>query len=163
MGSKIENQLLLKRLKLPSKEDLIEGVKASLEKVYDQDLHLLEIDCDERSINHRLAFYLISIFEKERLKVDVEYNRHLKDLKVYEGNKYGSIDILIHERGSDLYNLCAFECKKEKLTETDLLKINALISPEFNYKYGITVEYNKRIITIHQVIDGIIRSEILEL
>lgn len=145
------------------KNDLIQIVSECLNLVSTRDSHLLEIGVDERCINHRLAMYLGQRLESDRLKVDTEYNRHLKDMKYYEENIYGSIDILFHERGSDLNNIAAFECKKGAISETDLAKIHALVGPEFNYQYGVTIEYRSQEVKLYQMVENQIEEEIIEL
>lgn len=131
------------------KDELIQAIRSSLRKVYRIDEILFRIGVDERALNHRLAFYLTKLVEQNGIKVDVEYNRHLVGMKYYEENKYGSLDILIHERGTDVNNICAFECKKEKISETDVVKIRALLGTEYRYSFGVTIEYVPRNVKLY--------------
>ena len=146
-----------------NKNYLIQILQECLHRVYETDAYLLEIDIDERCINHRLAMYLTERLETDELKVDTEYNRHLVDMKYYEENTYGSIDILFHQRGLDNNNIAAFECKKEAISETDIAKIHALIGPDFNYQYGVTIEYRSKEVKLYQMIDEDIIEEIIEI
>ncbi len=133
------------------REQIIEIIISCLKEVHERDALLFTLGVDERAINHRLALYLSPYFENESINVDVEYNRHLTKLKYYEENKYGSIDIVIHERGFDRNNICAIECKKETLNEIDLRKLRALVSDEFIYSCSIGIEYNTRTLTIFEL------------
>jgi citrate lyase synthetase len=145
------------------KNDLIEILKNCLKRVFEEDAILREIGVDERCINHRLAMYMSEHVEEGAIKVDTEYNRHLKDQKYYEENTYGSIDILVHERGTDQNNIVAFECKKERISKTDLVKIHALLRPDFNYRFGVTIEYKKPEVKLYQLVDNQVEEEIIDL
>jgi hypothetical protein len=151
------------RAHLMEKDKLIGIIKSSLNKVYEEDAHLLLINIDERSINHRLALYMSPLLEGEKIHVDVEYNRHLEGMKYYVNNVYGSIDILIHERGTDKNNICAFECKKGLMSKVDLMKVQALLGEDFNYCYGVTIEYNSRTVTLFEISDNKLVAERIEL
>ncbi|MDZ7648446.1 MAG: hypothetical protein U5K54_15360 [Cytophagales bacterium] len=70
-------------LRLMEKDELIRIIKLSFRRVYKKDEILFRIGVDERAINHRLAFYLAKLVERNDLKVDVEYNRHLAGMKYY--------------------------------------------------------------------------------
>jgi hypothetical protein len=131
------------------KDELIRIIRLSLRRVYRKDEILFRIGVDERALNHRLAFYLAKLVERNNVKVDVEYNRHLVGMKYYEDNRYGSLDILIHERGTDTNNICAFECKKDKISKTDITKIRALLGAEYQYTFGVTIEYVSREIKLY--------------
>lgn len=145
------------------KNKVIEILKFCLNKVYTDDAYLFEVDVDERCINHRLASYLGQILETDKIKVDIEYNRDSDHLKYYDGETFGSIDILVHQRGNHENNLIAFECKKGMMSEVDMAKINALVGPEFNYQYGVTIQYNKKIAKLYQMIADKIVEEIIEI
>ena len=149
----------LEILLLMEKDELIRTIRSSLKRVYRKDQILFQIGVDERAINHRLALYLSKFVERNEVKVDVEYNRHLVGMKYYEENVYGSIDILVHQRGTDVNNICAFECKKEKMSNVDISKIHALLGSAFNYRFGVTIEYNSRTLTLYQLVKEQITSE----
>ena len=144
---------------LMEKDKIISIVKDCLNSVYTKDTYLFDIDIDERSINHRLAMKLSNELEDNTLKVDVEFNRRMNNQKTIDENGFGSIDILIHHRGIDTHNICAFECKKDRISQNDLRKINALLRPPYNYQYGITIEYNDHVAILYQMIDDQIIEE----
>jgi len=146
------------------KQDLIEILKFCLNRIFHEDKLLLEIDIHEDAINNRFTRYLSEILESDEINVDAEYNRHMSELKKYgvEG-KNAIVDIVVHQRGTDEHNIVAFECKKGPVSAIDLAKIYALIGPEFNYQYGITIEYRSKIIKLYQMVDDEIVDEIIEI
>jgi hypothetical protein len=146
------------------KDKVIEIIKACLHKLYTKDEKLLDIKVHEDSLNGRLAGYLRECLENETIKVDTEYDRHIAGLKKYgvEG-KSAIVDIVVHERLTDTNNIAAIECKKLKMSMTDMEKIRALIGPEFNYRYGITIVYFERLATIYQILEKKIIEENIEL
>lgn len=95
--------------------------------------------------------------------VDVEYNRNVTGLGLmsYNDNSQKILskkiiagefsnakevipDIIIHERGSNSNNFLCIEAKKRYTAESeerDFTKINGLLNPPFNYKYGCLLEY----------------------
>ncbi|MTI24636.1 hypothetical protein [Fulvivirga kasyanovii] len=107
--------------------------------------------------------YLSQRLETDTLRVDTEYNRHLVDMKYYEDNTYGSIDILFHKRGSDVNNIFAIECKKRRILQTDITKIHALLRPDFNYQYGVTIEYISKEVKLYQRVRDKIEEETIEI
>ncbi len=108
---------------------------------------LLEIDVSERCITHSFANYLDkAIYSLNRnWKVDVEYNRHKKDIKTtgWETQpKKFTPDIVVHERQTDK-NMLAIEIKKStnknrKAHASDNLRLENLVnSDKYHYKYGL--------------------------
>lgn len=135
---------------LMEKSELIKIIKNCFKTIKERDHYLFEINIHEDAFNHRLATLLSFQFETNEISVDTEYNRHYNELKTYglEG-KSAIVDIVIHERGTDNNNLIAFECKKKAISSLDLKKIEALIGPEFNYQFGVTIQYFSGLATIY--------------
>lgn len=149
---------------LMEKDELIQIVQECLGRVYTNDANLLDINIHENAVNGRFSKYLADYVEQDEITVDVEYNRHIDQLKTY--GIYGDsaiVDIVIHQRLTDSNNIVALECKKRTINETDIRKIRALVDDEFNYQYGITVEYYNGLVTLCQKLDGEILTEIIEL
>lgn len=122
------------------------------------DSYLLQNDCSERSIVHRLAIYLEQVFPQ--YNVDCEYNRNLGDKKKilsilpndldadeYNLNRLVSPDIIVHERNTN-NNLLVVEVKKSKthvqdsLRKFDFEKLKLFTSIEhgLGYRYGVYIE-----------------------
>lgn len=128
----------------------IQNVITALNELYENDVELLDNKVHEGALNGRFANYLRNLFEKHNISVDQEYNRHIEQLKHYGIERRNAVvDIVIHERMRDDNNLIAFECKREAAGGKDIEKLEALISQEFNYQYGILVLYYPRIITVY--------------
>ena len=126
---------------------LHEKVKCALSEFFDKDCNLLRLDVNERSITHKLAEHLQRQFED--LKVDCEYNRHLKDIKRLpiepEDIKTDCLDaktvypdIVVHRREVDNCNRLVIEAKKSTQdAKYDEGKLRAFTSPENDYKYAM--------------------------
>ena len=113
------------------------------------------------SVQAEFPLYLTKYFESGDITVDLEYNRHLEKGKYYTKDKRAIVDIVIHKRDSDAENVCAIECKKKRASKIDRKKINSLISDRFNYQYGAIVVYNQRELTLYWVVDGSMKSIII--
>lgn len=105
----------------------------------------------EECINHRFAFYLEILFpqiihDDMFYNVDIEYNRNLeeksKDVE-NEPDKFISIrpDIIIHKRADNRDNLLAIEAKYGSLHKHDILKLEKLLLPPFNYAFSVGISY----------------------
>jgi hypothetical protein len=122
-------------------------LKMALDKVYENDLHLITAKVNERSIVYKFATYLQEIIkstEYHEYDVDVEYNRAGYTKKTTPSKPNGIIpDLIIHKRGSDTNNILVLEFKTEwnRNQETDEKKIIELIdkSGNYKYKYGATI------------------------
>lgn len=127
----------------------------ALKRLYYYDSQIIDNNSNERSITHRLAVHLGTVFFE--WDVDVEYNRNLNDIKAFNeqamkvleaaddkmdfltGVKMVYPDIIVHKRGTR-NNLLAIEVKKmstsERLEQYDVNKIKGYIIEEsLNYKY----------------------------
>lgn len=126
--------------------------------------NILNRRLNERVLSNRLADYLRPLFED--FDVDTEYNGDIdkpndrKALAIakkrieeinYQPNKSSeyklSPDIIIHQRGTNEYNLVVIEVKKDispdKDKEYDLIKLEHLTinysENHYNYKLGIAI------------------------
>lgn len=140
---------------------LVANLIKCLKKVHKKDKDLFRLKAGENCINHRLGLYLTDLFEIGDIIVDLEYNRHLDKTKSYTEDKRAIVDIVIHKRDSDAYNVCAIECKKQRASKIDLSKINSLISDKFNYQYGVIIVYYKRELTLLWSIDNVVKNLII--
>lgn len=137
-----------------NQDSVKQKVKNSLKKLRAKDRELLEINVNERTISHKLAEYLQNEFPD--YSVDCEYNRHVDIKKTLEipdnhigwddtESKTVFPDIIIHKRMSDKDNLLIIEMKKtsNKINRSfDLSKIQAFMTPPYNYKLGLFLEIN---------------------
>jgi len=119
-------------------------VENCLETFMKKDIFLLEHDVDERTVSHRLAFYLQS--EIPEIHVDCEYNREGFEIKKISGPKWIKPrniypDIIVHERGSNSSNILIVEVKKygNRDIENDEIKLKAFTSEQYHYNFGLLV------------------------
>lgn len=134
-------------------------IKTALGMLAEKDQKLLEFEANERSITHKLAQYLQSMFPE--YDTDCEYNRvgtegavkKLYGIQAESGSGQASIDdlnattvypdIVIHKRGgteaSD--NLLVIEAKKSDLDTTfDRLKLETY-KRQLRYKYAVQITF----------------------
>jgi hypothetical protein len=140
------------------RQELIDRLIKCLRKVHRRDEMLFKNTLGEDCLNNRLGLYLNRYFEKGAITVDLEYNRHLEQGKFYTTDKRAVVDIVIHQRGFDGNNICAIECKRNRVSETDKRKIKSFISRRFNYQFGAIVVYNKRLFTLSWIENGRTKS-----
>jgi hypothetical protein len=124
----------------------------ALRRFIDNDLYLLEVNANERSLTHCLAIHLQSEFPA--LNVDCEYNRdgidpkRLPHLDLHpnsedEDAKTVYPDIIVHRRGSR-ENLLVIEIKKNSNKsgrDTDLAKL-AGYRRELGYRAALFIEFS---------------------
>jgi hypothetical protein len=103
-------------------EDVMARLTVALERVAEQDLHLLGVDVSERCIASRLAMYLQEQFPEHH--VDVEYNRDAETPKRlglpeecanigdHNGRAFVVPDVIVHRRGAAGPNILILELKK---------------------------------------------------
>ena len=115
-----------------------------------QDRTLYE-DC----ISHRLAYYIEKYLEfyDEKYNVDMEFNKNgekKKELPENSKNEGGAIrpDIIVHTRMKELENkyknYIVIETKKSEDSKEDKDVVTRFIkSKEYEYKVGVTINYNK--------------------
>ena len=139
---------------------LYEILTTILKQFYSNDSILLEKDIHELTISARFMFYFQNLIP--HYNVDIEYNRHIDDIKelLYNDSTIHKVrpDIIIHKRGNDEHNLLILELKKECNTQdncsstenmeeckdinrlkqfTEESKCKKNDNTSYNYKYGI--------------------------
>jgi len=128
-------------------------VKKSIEKMFQKDADLFEVNINERTISHKLAEYLQC--ELSDLNVDCEYNRHIENLKTLElpkdqinwndtEAKTVFPDIIIHKRKKNI-NIAVIEIKKSSSSVDRMIdknKLKAFTKEPYNYYLGIFIEIN---------------------
>jgi hypothetical protein len=155
-------------MKLPELERIKLALSRSLNRLIENDGMLFEAPVekhapyDERKlhevcINHKLAEYLaaeiLPILEtKERLFVDMEFNREgidFKNVKIEDKVERVRPDIIVHNRrsGRGKLNLLIVECKKSGSHPAEIAhdckKIIALMSDvRYLYDFGLQVIYD---------------------
>jgi len=132
-----------------SKEDVRMRIERAYKKLFEKDGYLLKVNANERSITHRLAIHLESVFPG--YNVDCEYNRNGIDPKILinfkkEINSDDTSgvtvfpDIIIHRRGKR-DNFIVIEAKKLSNTDdSDKEKLD-IYKKELSYKYAYFVRF----------------------
>lgn len=126
------------------KKKIISAYKSLLKN----DVHLLTVEANERSITHKLAEYLQLEFPE--YNVDCEYNRNgLKTKRLYSLKKTiqsddidcNSVfpDIIVHHRGTN-DNFVVIEVKKSSNRENDDEKLSAY-KTDLKYKHAFAVKF----------------------
>ncbi len=127
---------MLRMGEMPSKKEIDDKLKSSLDLLYHHDSFLLTNDLDELTISHKLASYLQQKFDA--WNVDCEYNREQGGSKRLNGNIVRP-DIIIHHRGTK-DNLLVIEIKKMTGTpENDTSDFSKLkkFKEQKGYKYAV--------------------------
>jgi hypothetical protein len=129
-------------------EDMVKkAIQLSIEKLMLNDLDLLTINANERSISHRIALYLEIFFNG--WNIDCEYNRdgvdpkrlHIEKRKIESDNTDATTvfpDIIVHKRGTD-QNILVIEIKKTSSTEKDEYDLGKLsaFKTELSYQFAV--------------------------
>ena len=154
--------------------ELLARISKSISKVYELDRYLIDNEVHERTIVGRFAIY----FQEElnqcgysHYNMDIEYNRNYSGKKQTNNFKDGTLpDVIVHNRGSNDYNLCIIEFKTGwgESNDRDLSKLKDFTNENDRYKYGIgySITINHDSVIIQQVEKGHItgnpiRSEVL--
>lgn len=144
------------------------NLSTAITRLMDKDFYLLKHDVNERSITHKLAEHLQSVFG-DSLNVDCEYNRHIKGSidpkKIYilEVEKERIVDrsyseasvfpdIIVHKRGENIHNTLVIEVKKSTSTvdrNYDFKKLECYTESnsginKLQYKYGVFILFYTR-------------------
>lgn len=120
-------------------------VTRAFEALSRDDLQLLQLDANERTICARLATHLQAAFPEYH--VDVEYNRHGMDPKRVQvnpeqGEDLVYPDVIVHRRGGDESNLLVMEVKKSTNLQSrsrDKRKLRCCVEA-FNYEFAVLVD-----------------------
>ena len=146
---------MVNRLNIQKKPESLSGkdIRKSIERAYqmliEKDGYLLKVDANERSITHRLAIHLESVFSE--YDVDCEYNRDGIDPKrlhrikenIDSDDTNGTTvypDIIIHHRGEKC-NFIVIEAKKiSNRDKSDKEKL-AIYKKELFYDHAYFVKF----------------------
>jgi hypothetical protein len=132
-----------------SRKDIRKLIEGAYQMLIEKDGYLLKVDANERSITHRLAIHLESVFPE--YNVDCEYNRNGLDPKKLikfkkeidpddTNGKTVYPDIIIHHRGENS-NFIVIEAKKiSNKDDSDREKL-AIYKKELFYKYAYFVRF----------------------
>lgn len=132
----------------PDQNSLSLALTSALDKLVENDAHLLAVDASERAISHRVGMYL-----QEHVApwdVDCEYNRDgivAKYIRFVQrgpddddGN-YILPDVIVHRRGSD-ENILVIEIKKSSnrlSADRDIAKLHGCLREPLSYLYAAFV------------------------
>ena len=139
------------------KQEVEAKISSAIEKLFERDRALLEIDVNERTITHRLAIYIEEEFPG--WDVDCEYNRYFDEGKQIavtkkllstsdvtsvadENAKTVFPDIIVHHRNKK-ENLIAIEVKKTTNPtpdNEDLEKLNAY-KEKLGYAHTVFIRF----------------------
>ena len=121
-------------------DDIKKRLECAIDKLYQDDNYLLQVESHEVSIAHRLAVYMEPHFVS--WNIDLEYNRDKDEIKKRKNGREFRPDIIVHKRGTD-DNLVAIEIKTEWNRDdcgSDVGKLKELTSGKFAYKVGIFLQ-----------------------
>ena len=146
---------------------------SALDELYKKDHYLLEHDVHERTIVFRLGHYLQNLMdatgEFQNFNLDFEYNRNGRYPKRIPANpRNGAFpDLIIHQRGSNQYNLLIMEFKPPPWntnTGDDCKKLQQFINPRDRYNYlcgkSILLGRTRQAITIKTILHPSIQERI---
>ncbi|MHC4397149.1 MAG: hypothetical protein ACYS1A_16030 [Planctomycetota bacterium] len=125
-------------------DEIEKSLECALDMLYQEDKHLLEVECHEISIAHRIAVYMESYFDG--WNIDLEYNRDKDAIKRRKDDREFRPDIVMHRRGTD-ENLVAIEIKTEWNSDDydgDIERLEELTTGKFDYKVGIFLLIRKK-------------------
>lgn len=132
-------------------KELVESaLNSALDQLLRSDGAILTMDVNERSISHRLAFYLEPFFPE--WNVDCEYNRNhdnpkrlnIRRRQIESDDTQATTvfpDIIVHRRGTD-ENFVVIEMKKTTSRETDDYDLGKLeaFKGQLGYQFAIFVK-----------------------
>ena len=136
------------------KEILINGIITALDRLYENDSYLIinkpfvhKENPSEEGLIFRFGIYLQAYMDNETFlqgyHLDMEYNRIQDAKKTQSSFKHASYpDLIIHERGSNDYNLLIMECttwwdSDVYLKQQDILRIKELTQHSCNHHFAI--------------------------
>lgn len=132
-------------------EQIAERVRYALDRLYEADHFLIDMDLCEPSVNHRFAMYLQEAFPG--YFVDCEYNRsHVgqdSGLKQVTSRRGNYIDVVVGMRnGNPDDDLICFETKRwnnrSRFGDRDRAKLRTLTAGErFSYDYGLYLVFGR--------------------
>jgi len=143
-------------------KELVEIIEKALEKVYSNQIYLINNNVHERSIVFWFGLYFHKLLQNTKYaahNLDFDYNRNFSGPKRTEKFTKGTYpDIILHERGSNDHNLLIIEFKTHWNSDNseDLKKLKDFTSPdcEYKYKYGLSIIWGEEKPIITQLRDG---------
>ena len=127
-------------------------VHNSLQRLYIQDIELIQHGGMERSLSFRFGLYFNELIfeysEFETLDVDLEYNKNGLDSKRTPRRPNGvQPDFILHKRRNNDQNMLVIEFKgwwNDTDRDIDKIKLEDFVSQDGEYEYGmgILVELN---------------------
>ncbi len=138
----------MSNISMLSFDEVQRTIEKALRLLYKNDLFLITNTTNERSITHKFAEYIQSLFPE--WNVDCEYNRKGEgESKEIDGQKTSYPDIIVHLRNTK-HNLLIIEAKKypacHNEVKEDKAKIEKYIqNQEYGYKFGLLVCFYKEL------------------
>lgn len=133
---------------------ILELIKVSLERLYDQDQYLICHGEDhynsERAVVFRFGIYFNQAVENSNLNytVDVEYSKNIDKIKRI-GTKNVIPDLILHERGNNENNVLVMEFKtwwgEGQKHDREKIKQFCKFEGEYKYQYGVTILLGKKL------------------
>lgn len=116
---------------------------SALDKLYEKDSYLFEYDVHERTIVFRFGHYLQNLMdatgEFQDFHLDFEYNRNgMQPKRIPANPRNGAFpDLIIHQRGSNKYNLLVMEFKPPWNADAvdDYKKLKQFVNASDRYNY----------------------------
>ncbi len=124
-------------------ENLLSGIKRSINEVYTHDSYLIKNKVHERTIVGRFAIYFqkrLNQMGYSNFNLDIEYNKDHSNPKRTKNFSRGTYpDVVVHKRGSNEHNLCLIEFKTwwDNYIDKDIAKLKDFTDEKDKYKYGI--------------------------
>lgn len=116
---------------------LIEKIEHAIQSSVKDEKELLKNGRVERNFTSCLAITIQKEVNKENIRSDAFYNKHLGASK-YLDNKQIELDIAIHERNADTNNLVAIELETNNHPlGDDVWKIEKLTQDPYGYGYKL--------------------------
>jgi hypothetical protein len=134
-------------MRIPTPETMKRRLAAATAVFLANDAELLKRDAHERSMTHKFAEALQSVFRSWH--VDCEYNRDGKVPKTIDlperADKTVFPDIIIHRRGSP-DNLLVIEAKPSDASQQDIdfdrRKLDAYMTGRLGYRYALFLTFH---------------------
>ena len=144
-------------------------IRLALDKVYQDDLYLIEERVHERSVVFRVGLYLIELLKQSPFRdydLDFEYNRDHSEPKRTRNFPNGTYpDLILHRRGDNESNKVIMEFKtwsnvRPNNKETDLSKLKDFTDQRDKYKYklGMFILLNKTEPEIIKINNGVVHN-----
>ncbi len=136
-------------------DELTETVNTVMDRIYKNDVSLVQRRGMERSLSFRFGLYFHEILNSDELHIDLEYNKNGDVPKRPNGVVP---DFLFHSRGNNEQNALVIEFKgwwNGESRENDIIKLTDFVHQDGEYKYGlgILVEFNYENYTITPFLD----------